>query len=160
MARAGEDVGFQDTERRFRVTKQSILLASAFVVGSVAVAQAPGAVEKKGQVSRTKLEAMVTGHLSELNGKFKLRASEVTYEPGGFIGVHHHAGPGIRCVTAGELTYVQTDKTTVYRAGECFFESGDVSHTAANRTAQPVVLLNFEVLPAAWSDSSAIPVPR
>lgn len=72
------------------------------------------------------------------------------------------AEPGVRlrCVTAGELTYVQTDKTTVYRAGECFFESGDVSNTAANRTAQPVVLLNFEVLPAAWSDSSAIPVPR
>jgi quercetin dioxygenase-like cupin family protein len=142
------------------MTKRSAFLASTFVVGSVVLAQAPGTVEKTGQVSRTKLEATVAGHLSELNGKFKLRVSEVTYEPGGFIGEHHHAGPGIRCVTSGELTYVQGDKTTIYRAGDCFFESGDVTHTAVNRSPQPIVLLNFEVLPTAWSESSAIPVPK
>ena len=140
--------------------KPSIVLSLTFLVGSVALAQAPGTVEKKGQISRTKLEATVAGHLPELNGKFKLRVSEVTYEPGGFIGEHHHAGPGIRCVTAGELTYVQADKTTIYRAGDCFFESGDITHTAVNRTAQPIVLLNFEVLPVAWSDGSAIPIPK
>ncbi len=132
----------------------------AFLAGSAAWAQTPGSVEKKGQVSRIKLETVVSGHLSELNGKYKLRVSEVTYEPGGFIGEHHHAGPGIRCVSSGALTYVQGDKTSVYRAGECFFESGDISHTAQNREPEPVVLLNFEVLPAAWSETSAIPVPK
>ena len=142
------------------MTKRLTLLASMLVVSAVALAQELGTVEKKGQISRTKLEAIVAGHLSELNGKFKLRVSEVTYEPGGFIGLHHHVGPGIRCVTAGELTYVQPDKTTVYGAGECFFESGDVSHTAANRTAKSVVLLNFEVLPAEWVGGSAVAVPK
>ena len=132
----------------------------AFLAGSVALAQAPGSVEKKGQVSRIKLENVVSGHLIELNGKYKLRVSEVTFEPGGFIREHHHAGPGIRCVSSGTLTYIQGDKTSLYRAGECFFESGDISHTAQNRGAEPVVLLNFEVLPAAWSETSVIPVPK
>jgi uncharacterized cupin superfamily protein len=63
-------------------------------------------------------------------------------------------------VTAGELTYVQPDKTTVYRSGDCFFESGDITHTASNRTDKPMVLLNFEVLPADWAEGSAIPVPK
>lgn len=123
-------------------------------------AQSSGEVEKKGQVSKIKLEAVVAGRLTDLNGKYKLRASEVTYEPGGFIGSHLHGGPGIRCVTSGELTYVQPDKTTVYRAGECFFESGDVNHTAENRTASPVVLINFEILPSSWNGPSAVPVPK
>lgn len=132
----------------------------AFTISALTWAQAPSLAEKQGQVSRIKLEAVVTGHLTELNGKYKLRVSEVTYEPGGFIGEHHHAGPGIRCVSSGALTYTQGDKVTIYRESDCFFESGDVSHTAQNRTAEPVVLLNFEVLPTAWSEASAIPVPK
>jgi quercetin dioxygenase-like cupin family protein len=128
--------------------------------GAPALQPQTGEVEKKGQVSKGKLETVVAGHLTELNGKYKLRASEVTYEPGGFIGSHHHAGPGIRCVTSGELTYIQPSKTTIYRAGDCFFESGDVSHTAENRTSSPVVLINFEILPVAWTGASAVPVPN
>jgi quercetin dioxygenase-like cupin family protein len=119
-----------------------------------------GQVAKQGQHSAVKLEHVVAGHLSELNGRYKLRVTEVTYDPAGFIGEHHHAGPGIRCVTGGELMYVQADRTTVYRTGDCFFESGDISHTAFNRTDKPTVLLNFEVLPADWSEGSAIPVPK
>jgi quercetin dioxygenase-like cupin family protein len=117
-------------------------------------------VSKQGQHAAAKLEHLVAGHLGELNDRYKLRVTEVTYDPAGYIGEHHHAGPGIRCVTAGELTYVQPDKTTVYRTGDCFFESGDISHTAHNRTDKPTVLLNFEILPAAWTGTSAIPVPK
>jgi quercetin dioxygenase-like cupin family protein len=75
-------------------------------------------VAKQGQESRVMLEHAVSGHLGDLNGKYKLRLSEVIYEPGGFIGEHHYAGPGIRVVTQGELTYVQSDKTTIYQSGE------------------------------------------
>ena len=137
-----------------------LVLICLALVSPALCAEPTADVEKKGQVSKIKLEAVVAGHLEELNGKFKLRASEVTYEPGGFIGSHHHVGPGIRCVTSGELTYVQPDKTTIYRVGECFFESGDVSHTAANRTTNPVVLINFEILPVSWTGASAVPVPK
>ncbi len=132
------------------------LLASSPLIVSGDAAQ----VTKQGQHSTVKLEHVVAGHLSELNGRYKLRVTEVAYDLAGFIGEHHHAGPGIRCVTAGELTYFQSEKATVYRSGDCFFESGDVTHTASNRTDRPTVLLNFEVLPADWAESSAIPVPK
>jgi len=139
-----------------RVGLAAIIGLAAFTPSSAMVED----VARQGQISKTKLEHVVAGHLAELNGKYKLRVSEVTYTPAGFIGEHHHAGPGIRCVTSGELTYVQPDLTNVYRAGDCFFESGDVSHTAVNKGTTPVVLLNFEVLPVDWSASSAIPVPK
>ena len=131
-----------------------LVVAPAFVAGDTAQ------VARQGQHGTVKLEHVVAGYLSELNGRYKLRVTEVTYDPGGFIGDHHHAGPGIRCVTAGELTYVEAGKTTVYRPGDCFFESGNVTHTVSNRTDKPTVLLNFEVLPADWAGSSAIPVPK
>ena len=140
--------------------KWLIALICLGVASSALRAQSTGEVEKKGQVSKVKLETVVSGHLTELNGKFKLRATEVTFEPGGFIGSHHHVGPGIRCVTSGELTYIQPNKTTIYREGECFFESGDVSHRAENRTARPTVLINFELLPNSWAGASAVPVPK
>lgn len=41
----------------------------------------------------------------------------MTYVPGGFIGNHHHAGPGLRCVTSGTLTYTQEGKTSDFGPG-------------------------------------------
>ena len=136
-----------------------------YVLGTVAILAGvtfapPAEVEKQGQTSATKLQHAIAGPLTALNGKYDIRASEVRYAPGGFIGEHLHAGPGIRCLTSGELTYIQPDKTTVYKAGDCFFESGEQSHRAENRGTEPVVLLNFEVLPAGWSGATAIPVPK
>ena len=72
-------------------------------------------VERHDQTSEVKLEAAVSGHLEQLNNKFKLRASETVYQPGGYIGEHHHVGPGIRYIASGELTYIQGDRTTIYR---------------------------------------------
>ena len=135
-----------------------LLLLSSFLIATT-VSPHNQVVEKSGQHSRIMLEQVVSGHLEELNGKYKLRVTEVTYDPGGFIGSHHHAGPGIRCVLSGELSYEQPGKTTIYKPGDCFFESGDMVHTAHNLTKKPVVLMNFELLPVTWSDGSAIPVP-
>jgi quercetin dioxygenase-like cupin family protein len=142
----------------FRLLLGSLLLLS--FVASTASAQQPAAVDSKGQHPAVKLEQLVSGHLTELNGRYKLRVTEVTYDPSGYIGPHHHVGPGIRCVTSGELTYVQPDKTSIYRSGDCFYESGDVSHTANNATGKPVVLLNFEIVPAAHTKGTAVPVPK
>ncbi len=123
-------------------------------------AQQGAAVDSKGQHPKLKLEEVISGYLTDLNGRYKLRVSEVTYDVGAYIGPHHHVGPGIRCVTSGELVYVQPEKTSVYRAGDCFYESGDVSHTANNATDKPVVLLNFELVPLAHTGGTAIPVPK
>ncbi len=140
-----------------RVLELAVVI-SALGVGLASAAQ-PLIVESEGKHGEIKIDEVVAGHLSELNGRYRLRVAEVTYDPGGHIGSHHHVGPGIRCVTAGQLTYVQPDRTTIYNAGDCFFESGAVSHTAHNVTEEPVVLLNFQLLPAEWSESSAVP-PR
>ena len=117
-------------------------------------------VTKEGFESVVKMEQIVTGHLTELNGKYKLRVTETTYAPGGFIGEHHHVGPGIRYVFSGQLTYVQTDTTRIFNTGDYFYESGDVSHTAYNKTKDKVIILNFELLPADWKGSSPIPVHK
>jgi quercetin dioxygenase-like cupin family protein len=55
-------------------------------------------VEAQGITQTIKLEEVVYGHLTELNGKFKLRATEVTFAPDAYLGAHHHVGPGIRYV--------------------------------------------------------------
>ena len=115
-------------------------------------------VERSGIVAELKLEEIVTGNLTELNGKYKLRVASVTYEVGGFIGNHHHAGPGLRCVFEGELTYVQDGVSSVFGPGDCFYEPGNVDHHARNQGQVPVRLFNFQVLPKDWEGSSAITV--
>ena len=119
---------------------------------------ATGKVERSGMSADLKLEELVTGNLEELNGKYRLRVAAVTYDPGGFIGNHHHAGPGLRCVTSGMLTYVQEGVTSNYGPGDCFYESGNVDHHARNNGDEPVKLLNFQILPSDWQGSSAITV--
>lgn len=122
-----------------------------------------GEVERDGIHADLKAEHIITGNLSDLNGKYKLRVAAVTYVPGGFIGNHHHAGPGLRCVTSGTLTYTQEGKTSDFGPGECFYESGNADHHARNNGKEPVELFNFQVLPSDWEGSSAItvtPVPE
>jgi len=81
-------------------------------------------VEARGITSAIKLEEIIFGHLVELNGKFKLRATEVTFAPDAYLGVHHHIGPGIRYVISGEVTFTEGGQSTIYKAGEYFFETG------------------------------------
>ena len=130
----------------------SVLLFSATLMGQVQTAR----VARHGFDSKVMFERIVSGHLTELNGKYKLRVTETVYQAGGYIGEHHHAGPGIRLVESGELTYVQSDTTRVFKAGDYFFESGDITHTAYNKTDKPVVILNFEILPGNWDGPSTI----
>ena len=114
-------------------------------------------VDAQGITAKVKLEEVVSGHLAELNGKFKLRVSELTFEPGAHLGLHHHVGPGIRYVVSGKVTFVQAGTATIYEAGDYFYESGNVVHTAQNKTKAPLRVLFFEILPAQWTGPSVIP---
>jgi quercetin dioxygenase-like cupin family protein len=113
-------------------------------------------VDSAGLTPKVKLEEVISGHLTELNGKFKLRVTENVLEPGAHLGAHHHAGPGVRYVVSGTLTFVQAGKATLYQAGDSFYESGNVVHTAHNKTSSPVRLMIFEILPVDWAGSSVI----
>ena len=127
--------------------------ASAQVGGPV-----PVKVDTKGLVAKIKFESELAGFLTEVNGRFKLRVTELTLEPGGYVGEHNHVGPGIRQVTSGHMTYVLPDKTIVYGPGDFFFESGDVNHTVFNKTEAPMVHMLFEILPTDHKGASLIPV--
>jgi quercetin dioxygenase-like cupin family protein len=117
----------------------------------------PVKVDTKGLVAKIKFESPLEGFLTDLNGKYKLRVTELTLESGGYVGEHNHLGPGIRQVTSGHMTYVLPDKTLVYGPGDFFFESGDINHTVFNKTDAPMVHVLFEILPVDVRGPSLIP---
>lgn len=117
-------------------------------------------VDTQGLTAEIKFEASVAGFLSEINGKYKLRVTELTLAPGGHVGQHNHVGPGIRQVTSGYMTYVLPDQTVVYGPGDYFFESGDINHTVFNKIDAPMVHVLFEILPVDLSGPSLIPVKQ
>jgi quercetin dioxygenase-like cupin family protein len=118
----------------------------------------PVKVDTKGLVAKIKFEAPLDGFLKEINGKYKLRVTELTLAPGGHVGEHNHLGPGIRQVTSGYMTYVLPKETIVYGPGDFFFESGDINHTVFNKTNEPMVHVLFEILPVDVKGPSLIPV--
>ncbi len=126
----------------------------------VAMAQAPSPVkvDTHGLVAKIKFEHALEGYLTDLNGKYKLRVTELTLDPGGHVGEHNHVGPGIRLMTFGEMTYVLPDKTIIYKPGDFFFESGDINHTVYNKSDKPNQHLLFEILPVDLKGPSLIPV--
>jgi quercetin dioxygenase-like cupin family protein len=84
----------------------TLLLLVALLGGTDRVA-AQETVETRGITSVIKIDEVIFDHLTELNGKFRLRATELTFAPDGYVGVHHHVGPGIRYVISGELTFAE-----------------------------------------------------
>ncbi len=119
-------------------------------------------VDLQGFHAKVKAELTDLGHLSELAGKYRIRVTEVTMDPGGYMHAHHHLGPGLRCIQSGEMKYEVAGKATLYKAGDCFTELGAVTHESSNMGPAPVVLLNFELLPAAMPEGkgSIIPAPE
>ena len=136
----------------------TLLLFVALLAGASRLG-AQETVETRGVTSAIKVEEIIFGHLTELNGKFKLRATELTFAPGGYVGVHHHIGPGIRYIISGELTFTEGGQDTVYKAGEYYFETGNIVHTAHNKTNLPLRVLVVEILPKDWTAPAMIP-PR
>jgi quercetin dioxygenase-like cupin family protein len=140
------------------MTRFTLLFFIVLLSGANRVA-AQEKVEVRGVTSVVKIEEVTFGHLSELNGKFKLRATELTFAPGAFIGAHHHVGPGIRYIISGELTFIEGGQSTVYKAGEYYYETGNLAHSAENRTSLPLHVLVMEIIPKDWSEPAMIP-PR
>jgi quercetin dioxygenase-like cupin family protein len=120
-------------------------------------ASAQQQVERKDAASKVMLEQVISSHLAALNGKYKLQATETTYQPGGFTGLHDHVGPGIRYVLSGEISFVQEGKETIFKAGDYFYEAGNISNAVSNKGSSPVRILIFEILPADWKGGSAVP---
>jgi quercetin dioxygenase-like cupin family protein len=125
-----------------KTMRRLALLLVVALLGGTDRLVAQETVETRGVTSVIKLDEVIFGHLTELNGKFKLRATELTFAPDGYVGVHHHIGPGIRYVISGELTFAEGGQETVYKAGEYYFETGNLAHTAQNKTNEPLRVLS------------------
>jgi Cupin domain len=69
----------------------------------------------------------------------------------------NHVGPGIRYVLSGEVTFTEGGRATIYKAGDYFFETGNLAHTAENKTNLPLHILFFEVLPKNWTGPTVVP---
>jgi quercetin dioxygenase-like cupin family protein len=138
-----------------KMTRFMILLLVSLLGGADRLA-AQEKVEARGITSVIKLEEVTFGHLTDLNGKFKMRATEFTFAPGAYLGAHHHVGPGVRYILSGELTFTEAGIVTVYKAGDYYFETGNVAHTAENKTDQPLRILIVEILPKDWTGPAVI----
>ena len=134
-----------------------LLLPVVALFGGADRSTAQEKVEVRGITSVIKLDEVLFGHLTELNGKFKIRATEFTLEPGAYLGVHHHVGPGVRYVISGELTFTEGGQATIYKAGDYYFETGNLAHTAENKTNLPLRVLVVDILPKDWMGSAVIP---
>ena len=137
------------------MTRVTVLLLVALLSGGDRLV-AQEKVEARGITAEIKLEEVTFGHLTELNGKFKMRATEFTFAPGAYLGVHHHVGPGVRYILSGELTFTEGGRATVYKAGDYYFETGNLAHTAENKTDQPLRILIVEILPNGWTGPAVI----
>jgi quercetin dioxygenase-like cupin family protein len=116
---------FDRTEKTMRRFTILLLMALLGVTDRLAAQET---VQTRGITSVIKMDEIIFGHLTELNAKFKLCATELTFAPDGFVGIHHHIGPGIRYVISGELTFTEEGQETVYKAGEYYFETGKHRH--------------------------------
>ena len=113
--------GLRDDSKLMEMTiKRFTLLLFVVLLSGADHSAAQAKVEARGIASKLRIEEVISGHLAELNGKFKLRATEVTFAPDGELGVHHHVGPGLRYVLSGEVTFTQAGKATIYQAGDYF----------------------------------------
>jgi quercetin dioxygenase-like cupin family protein len=146
-----------------------LLVVAALVCLAVAAArldsQMPAghsAVEMTGVKPALKMQTPVEGFFTPLNGKLDLRATELEIEPGGSIKDHYHFGPGIRRMLSGELTliYQDTKKEQVVRAGDYFYEPGDVNINGVNRGKEPAKLVIVELVPAGLKGSAMVPLDR
>lgn len=134
-----------------------ILLMVTLNAGKV-VSASPSIVDRKGLTVQTESSYVISGYPIPLNKKYKFRLTETVFEPGGYLGEHEHAGPGLRIIKSGAITSIHPHKTVIYKAGDHFYEPGNAMHELQNKTDAPVRILNFELLPMNWEGASTIPL--
>jgi quercetin dioxygenase-like cupin family protein len=132
------------------------LLLFAALLGGADRLVAQEKAETRGITSEVKIEEVLFGHLTKLNGKLKVRVTEFTFAPGAYLGAHHHAGPGVRYVISGELAFSEGGRETIYKAGDYYFETGNLAHTAQNKTKEPLRVLVVDILPKDWTGPAVI----
>jgi len=126
------------------ITRWIFLNVSLAVLGLFTGIPKAHAVEAQGVTRQVLVEATADG-LTE--GKYHMRAVEITVEPGGFMSEHTHGGPGARYMLSGSITSMEDGQSKTYTAGQGFAETPQVHHSYKNEGSEPAKILVFEVLP-------------
>jgi quercetin dioxygenase-like cupin family protein len=85
-----------------------------------------------------------------------VRCDRVDFPLGGIAHRHVHPGPGIRYLLRGEIEIETEGESTVYRAGEAWFESGPEPVLARASAQEETSFVRALVLPAVWAGKRTI----
>jgi hypothetical protein len=110
------------------------------------------AASDKGVASREKLSAELA---TIPKGPLLLRGDSVAFPPGGCAYLHHHQGPGIRCLLEGGIRIDTHGRSTSYGPGGAWYETGPdaVFAQAADR---PTRFIRVMILPASYIGKSSV----
>ncbi len=77
---------------------------------------------------------------------FNSKVTRVVFPPAFKTPAHTHDGPGPRYVVKGALKVIEGNKTAIYKAGDVFWETGELM-SVENLSNAPAELILFEMLP-------------
>jgi hypothetical protein len=88
-------------------------------------------------------------------GELLWRGDSVAFPPGGCAYLHHHQGPGIRCLIEGELRIDMKGESHTHHVGDAWYESGfdPVFAQAADR---PTRFIRVMILPRTLIGKSSV----
>lgn len=123
------------------IPKKSVILLSALLFIAI---QTVFAAEKPGFNRSVLLENRV-----ELNSKhINAKTIRVIFPPNFKTPWHTHEGPGPRYIVKGKLQVVEGNKTTIYQAGDVFWESGKLMSVENLSGQEAAELIIVELAPA------------
>ena len=64
--------------------------------------------------------------------------------------------PGFGMCFPARFTFTEGGQATIYKAGDYFYETGNLAHTAQNKTNLPLRILFVENLPKDWAGPTVI----
>jgi len=105
-----------------------------------------------GVISREKLSVPLEGLPP---GDLLWRGDSVAFPPGGCAYLHHHRGPGIRCLIDGELRIDMNGESHDYNVGDAWFESG-FDPVFAQAGDRPTRFIRVMILPRSLIGKSSI----
>ena len=116
----------------------------------------PGKVDTKGLTAKIKFESVLSGYLTDLNGKYKLRVTELVLEPGGYVGEHHH-GPRDPPGDVGLHDLCPTGQDRGLWPRGLLLRIGRRHAHGAEQDRTPMVHILLEILPADHKGPSIMP---
>ncbi len=106
-----------------------------------------------GMITHEKLSA----YLETLpKGELLMRGDSVAFPPGGCAYMHHHQGPGIRCLVEGGIRIDTHGRSTSYGPGGAWYESGPDTVFAQAASDKPSRFVRVMILPRALIGKSSI----